>query len=296
MDKINKIELLRHSVISMSDIMLEIYIEWKNAQTSLPTDCECMAESMYQMMVCKAKNILLLSNGITLQPEPEVCIIDPSNIYPVVRSMFEMNVIFRCIYASSINDTERELLLKIWKIRGNNNLTQIRKSELDKDYQERQVAIKKENETLRKDVRNLMCELSVCHSVRDSIENCIKNESPTLKGFKFEHCEHCGSITSFRPLSFSDASKEFIQTSFAYAHYSAHSHPSYLGVEHFWKMYNLNAQENFIIEVLCHACIFLGYFMTDFYKYHESYRKFYDKKESRINSLIRQLQNEKELS
>ena len=296
LDNNKTIELLRHSVNEVSEIMLEIYKEWKDNQNTKLSDCECMAESMYQMMVCKAKNILLLSNGITLQPEPEVCIIDPSNIYPVVRSMFEMSVIFRCIYASSINDTERELLLKIWKIRGNNNLTQIRKSELDKDYQERQVAIKKENETLRKDVRNLMCELSVCHSVRDSIENCIKNESPTLKGFKFEHCEHCGSITSFRPLSFSDASKEFTQTSFAYAHYSAHSHPSYLGVEHFWKMYNLNAQENFIKEVLRHACIFMGYFMTDFYKYHESYRKFYDKKESRINSLIRQLQNEKELS
>ena len=290
------IELLRHSVNEMSDIMLDIYIEWKEKQSTTPSDCECMAESMYQMMVCKAKNILLMSNGITLQPEPEVCIIDPSNIYPVVRSMFEMNVMFRCIYASSNNDTERELLLKIWKIRGNNNLTQIRKSELDKDYQEHQVAIKKENETLRNDIRNLMCELSVCHSVRDAIENCIKNESPTLKGFKFEHCEHCGSITSFRPLSFSEASKDFTQTSFAYAHFSAHSHPSYLGVEHFWKMYNLNTQEKNIKEILRHTCIFLGYFMTDFYKYKESYRTFYDKKVSCINSLIRQLLNDKEQS
>ncbi len=295
MDKIenNKtIELLRHSVNEVSEIMLEIYKEWKDNKTTKLTDCECMAESMYQMIVCKAKSILLMSNGITLQSEPEVCIIDPSNIYPVVRSMFEMNVMFRCIYASSNNDIERELLLKIWKIRGNNNLTQIRKSELDKDYQERQVAIKKENETLRNDIRNLMCELSVSHSIRDAIENCIKNESSTLKGFKFEHCEHCGNITSFRAMNFSDASMEFTQTSFAYAHFSAHSHPSYLGVEQFWKIHNLNAQDNFIIEVLRHACIFLGYFMTDFYKYKESYRTFYDKKVSCINNLIRQILND----
>ena len=182
MNNTNTIVLLRHSANEISEIMLEIYKDWKDNQATTLSDCECMAESMYQMMVCKAKNILLMSNGITLQAEPEVCINDPSNIYPVVRSMYEMNVMFRCIYASSNNDTERELLLKIWKIRGNNNLTQIRKSELDKDNQECQVAIKKENEILRNDVRNLMFELSVCHSIRDAIENCIKNESPTLKG------------------------------------------------------------------------------------------------------------------
>jgi len=289
MDKTNTIELLRYTINDISDIMLEIYKGWKDNQTATLSDCECMAESMYQIMVCKAKNIWLMSNGITLQSEPEVCIIDPSNIYPVVRSMFEMNVMFRCIYASSNNDTERELLLKIWKIRGNNNLTQIRKSELDKDYQESQVAIKKENEMLRNDIRNLMCELSVCHSVRDAIENCIKNESPMLKGFKFEHCEHCGSITSFRALNFGDASMEFTQTSFTYAHFSAHSHPSYLGVEHFWKMYNLNAVDNFTIELLRHTCLFLCYFMTDFCKYKDSYRTFYDRKASCINNLLNQL-------
>jgi hypothetical protein len=289
MDKTNTIELLKHTIEELSDIMLEIYKEWKDNQTTTLSDCECMAESMYQMMVCKAKNVLLMSKGITLQSEPEVCIIDPSNIYPVVRSMFEMNVMFRCIYASSNNETERKLLLKIWKIRGNNNLTQIRKSELDKDYQESQVAIKKENEMLRNDIRNLMCELSVCHSVRDAIENCIKNESPTLKGFKFEHCEHCGSITSFRAVSFSDASMEFTQTSFAYAHFSAHSHPSYLGVEHFWKMYNLNAENNYTIELLRHTCLFLCYFMTDYCKYKDSYRIFYDRKASCINNLLNHL-------
>lgn len=289
MDKTKTIEDLRHTIEEMSDIMLDIYIEWKEKQSTTPSDCDCMAESMYQMMICKAKNILLMSKGITLQSEPEVCIIDPSNIYPVVRSMFEMNVMFRCIYASSNNDTERKLLLKIWKIRGNNNLTQIRKSELDKDYQESQVAIKKENEMLRNDIRNLMCELSVSHSVRDSIENCIKNESPTLKGFKFEHCEHCGSITSFRALSFSDAAKDFTQTSFTYSHFSAHSHPSYLGVEHFWKMYNLSAVDNFTIELLRHTCLFLCYFMTDFCQYKDSYRAFYDKKASCINNLLNQL-------
>lgn len=289
MNNTNTIELLRHTIKEMSDIMLEIYKDWKNNQTTTLSDCECMAESMYQMMVCKAKNILLMSNGITLQSKPDVCIIDPSNIYPVLRSMLEMNIIFRCIYASSINDTERELLLKIWKIRGNNNLIKIPKSELNEEEQEIQLAKVEENEELRKGIHRLMSELSLSQSVRVSIEKWIKDGDATLKGFKFEHSEHSGNITSFCALSFSDAAKDFTQTSFTYPHFSAHSHPSYLGVEHFWKMYNLNAENNYTIELLRHTCLFLCYFMTDYCKYKDSYRTFYDRNEKRINKLLSEL-------
>ena len=288
MDKLNSIELLKHSVNEMSDIMLDIYIEWKEKQSSTPSDCECMAESMYQMMVCKAKNVLLMCNGITLS-NPEVCIIDPSNMYPIIRSMFEMAFMFKCIYVSSKNNLERELLLKIWKIRGNNNLTKIPKSELTKEYQEEQKLKLKENEDLVADICRLMIDLALSHTVKSSIENCLKNDSPTLKGFKFDHCEHCGNITSFRALNFSEASKEYTQTSYVYAHYSAHSHPSYIGVEHFWEMYNLNAEENFMKEILEGTILYLGRFMEDYCKYDESYRPFYSKNADRVNNLLEQI-------
>lgn len=289
MDNTNTIELLRHTIKDMSDIMLEVYKDWKDNQTTTLSDCECMAESMYQMMVCKAKNILLMSNGITLQSDPEVCIIDPSNIYPVLRSMLEMNIIFRCIYASSINDTERELLLKIWKIRGNNNLIKIPKSELNEEEQEIQLAKVEENEELRKGIHRLMSDLSLSQSVRVSIEKWIKDGDASLKGFKFEHSEHSGIITSFCALSFSDAAKDFTQTSFTYPHFSAHSHPSYLGVEHFWKMYNLKAESNFMKEVLEGAFVYLVRFMEDFCKYKETFRPFCDQNLSHIINLQNQL-------
>lgn len=286
MDKTVIQELLRQTINDLSDIMLDIYMDWKGCQPVKPSDCECMAESMYQMMVCKAKNIMYMSKGIDLLSNPKVCISDPSNIYPVLRSMFEMNVIFRCIYASSYNETERELLFRIWKIRGNNNLIKIPKAQLDKEYQEKQLEKEEENEELKTDIRKLMCELSLSNTVKESIENCIKRETSDLKGFIFEHSEHGDNITSFRALSFSAASMEFTQTSFAYDHFSSHSHPSYLVVKQFWKMYNLKGEDNFIIEQLRYTCLFLGYFMTDFYKYKESYRPFYNKNASRINKLL----------
>ena len=286
MYKTNTIELLRKTIDEISDIMLQIYIDWKRSQTETPSDCECMAESMYQMMVCKAKNVLLMSNGIALLSEPKVIISDPSTIYPVVRSMLEMNFIFRCIYASSNNDTERELLFKIWKIRGNNNLIKIPKAQLDKKQQEIQLEKSKENDTLKEDIRKLMCKLSLSNSTRNSIEKTIKDDYPNLKGFKFNHPEQSDSISSFSELSLSESSKEFTPLSFVYAHFSAHSHPSYLGVEHFWKMYNLNGEDNFIIEELHDTCCLLGYFMMDFYKYKESYRPFYNKRESDIGAAL----------
>ena len=289
LDNNKTIELLRHSVNEVSEIMLEIYKEWKDNQNTKLSDCECMAESMYQMMVCKAKNVWLMSGGITMQSEQIVCIIDPSNIYPVLRSMLEMNIIFRCIYASSINDTERELLLRIWKIRGNNNLIKIPKSELNEEEQEKQLAKVEENDELRKDIHKLMCELSLSQSVCDSIEKWIKDGDASLRGFKFEHSEQSGNITSFCALSFSDAAKDFTQTRFTYPHFSAHSHPSYLGVEHFWKMYNLKAEDNFMKEILEGALISLVRFMKDFCKYKESYRSFYVQDLSRINNFLSQL-------
>ncbi len=289
MDKTNTIELLRQSIDKMSNVMLEIYTEWKSNQTIPPTDCECMAECMYQMMVCKARNVLVMSNGITLFSDPKICVTDPSNIYPVVRSMYEMIFMFRCIYVSSKNDKERELLLKIWKIRGNNNLTQIPKNELDQESIDSQLEKIQENEMLKEEIRQLMCGLSLSQSTKDSIEDCLRPNTSMLKGFKFVHSEQTGVITSFCSLNFSDGSKELTQTSFGYSHFSAHSHPSYLGVEHFWKMYNLNAEDNFLKEILRHTFLFLGYFMTDFYKYKESYRPFYDQKATQINSLIIQI-------
>ena len=289
MDNTNTIELLRHSVNKMSEIMLEIYTAWKSNQTTPPTDCECMAESMYQMMVCKARNVLLMSNGITLFSNPKICISDPSNIYPVIRSMYEMIFMFRCIYVSTKNDKERDLLLKIWKIRGNNNLSKIPKNELDQESIDAQIEKKQENDKLKEEIRQLMCELSLSQSIKDSIEDCLRPNTSMLKGFKFVHSERTGVITSFCMLNFSDGSKELTQTSFGYSHFSAHSHPSYLGVENFWKMYNLNEEDNFLKEELRHAFLFLSYFMTDFFKYKESYRPFYIQKENQINNLIVQI-------
>ena len=290
MARTNSIQQMRRSLSEMSAIMYNIYVDWFVSERPV-TESEHIACDMYRMMLFKAKSIWLMSEGVTITPQQKDVIKDPSTIYPVLRSMYEMLFLFRCIFASSKNDVERELLLKLWKIRGNNNLILIPNNELDEESQSKKKNKKAENKALRVEVRELMDKLHLPASIRDDIESCINNASPSLKGFMFEHCEHCDAITKFRDLNFSDSTMgvDLSSASYIYSDYSAHSHPSYLGVKHFEDMYNSYAEDNFMKEILEGTILYLGRFMEDYCKYDESYRPFYSKNADRVNNLLEQI-------
>ena len=289
MDKTKTIEDLRQAVDWLSKFMFNIYVEWYASLRSPLIESERMAINMYRMMIFKAKSICQMSTGIIVIPTQKGIIPDPSTMYPILRSIYETLFLFRCIFVSSKNDTERGLLLNIWKIRGNNNLIQIPDDELDEETRYIKKSKKAENNELRKGIRELANRLSLSPTIIDNIENCINNNSPALKGFTFEHCEHCGSITAFHDLNFSDRkiSSSLSDISYIYTHYSAHSHPSYIGVKHFEKMYYSKAEDNFMREVLEGTLIYICRFMDDFCKYKESYRLFYGQRRSDIDAALR---------
>lgn len=288
MDKTKTIEDLRHTIDEMSIIMYNIYVEWKVSQSVLLTESERMAENMYRMMIFKAKSIGLMSQGVVITPTQKGIIPDPSTIYPVLRSMYELLFLFRCIFVSSRNDLERDLLLNLWKIRGYNNLIRIPDKELNKEYKDEKEFTKVENKTLRIKIRELFDKLALSPSVIDTIENSMNNNTPALKGFMFDHCEHCDNITAFRTLDFSDTTMglELSSVSYIYSHYSAHSHPSFLGVKHFEEMYYSKDEDLFMKEILEGTCIYLGRFMTNFCRYKDSYHSFYNQEESHINNIL----------
>ena len=95
-------------------------------------------------------------------------------------------------------------MLNLWKIRGYNNLIRIPDKELNKKYKDEKEFAKVENKTLRIKIRELFDKLALSPSVIDTIENSMNNNTPALKGFMFDHCEHCDDITAFRTLDFSD--------------------------------------------------------------------------------------------
>lgn len=292
MDNTNSIKLPRCSLSEMSAIMYDIYVDWFVSEKPV-TESEHIACNMYRMMIFKAMSIFQMSEGIVVIPTQKGIIPDPSTMYPVLRSMYELLFLFRCIFASSKNDKERMLLLNLWKIKGNNNLTQIPDEMLDEESAHKRESACEENEVARRDIRQLLTELSMPQSAKDKIENIIapSNIFPTLKGFVLEHCEQSDNISGFSALVFSDETlgRELSCNRYIYSHYSAHSHPSYLGVKHFEGMYENKEEDKYVKEILEHACKYLARFMEDFCKYKETYRTFYKAKENRINNLMRRL-------
>ena len=293
MDKATAIKGLRRSLGEMSTTMYKIYVEWKVSQRKSLTESEHIAENMYRMMIFKAKSIGLMSKGIVIIRTQEGIIPDPSTIYPVLRSMYELLFLFRCMFVSSRNDTERELLLNLWKIKGNNNLIQIPNVELDEISIKKKESLSDENEIFKRKIRERMTELTLPQSAIDTIENIINpsNKSPTLKGFMFKHCEQSDNITELCALAFSDATmgRELSNDRYIYSHYSAHSHPSYLGLKHFEEMYTNKEEDSYVQEILQHTCKYLNRFMKDFCEYDESYLPFYSQEENHLNNLLNRI-------
>lgn len=292
MAKTNSIQQIRRSLSEMSSIMYKIYVEWWVSEKPV-TENEHIACNMYRMMIFKAKSIWLMSKGIVIVRTQKGIIPDPSTMYSVLRSMFELLFLFKCMFVSSRNDKERELLLNLWKIKGNNNLIQIPNELLDeKSISKRDTAIE-ENEKARSEILERIAELTLPQSAITDIENIIKpnSDSSTLKGFMFEHREQGDNITSFCLKNFSDKDMgaELSGDRYIYSHYSAHSHPSYLGVKHFEEMYRNEEEYQYVQEILEHTCKHLVRFMTEFCEYKDSYRPFYKEKENRINNLMKRI-------
>lgn len=283
---------MRRSLSEMSSIMYKIYVEWWVSEKPV-TENEHIACNMYRMMIFKAKSIWLMSKGIIIVRTQKGIIPDPSTMYSVLRSMFELLFLFKCMFVSSRNDKERELLLNLWKIKGNNNLIQIPNKLLDeKSISKRDTAIE-ENEKARSEILERIAELTLPQYAITDIENIIKpnSDSSTLKGFMFEHREQGDNITSFCLKNFSDKDMgaELSGDRYIYSHYSAHSHPSYLGVKHFEEMYRNEEEYQNVQEILEHTCKHLVRFMTEFCEYKDSYRPFYKEKENRINNLMKRI-------
>jgi len=292
MDNTNSIKQLRRSLSEMSAIMYKIYVEWWLSEKP-KAEVEHIACNMYRMILFKAMSICQMSEGIVVIPSQKGIIPDPSTMYPVLRSMYELLFLFRCMFASSKNDKERELLLNLWKIKGNNNLTQIPDEMLDEESANKKESASEENEVARREIRERIVELTMPQSAKSKIENIIdpNNNFPTLKGFMLEHCEQSDNISDFSALVFSDEKmgEELSDNPFIYSHYSAHSHPSYLGVKHFEEMYPQKEEDKYVHEILVHTSKYLDRFMKEFCEYKDSYHPFYEEEERRINKLLNRI-------
>lgn len=290
MDNANSIKQLRRSLSEVSAIMYRIYVDWFVSARPM-TESEHIACNMYRMMLFKAKSIWLMSKGIVIVRTQKGIIPDPSTMFPVLRSMYELLFLFKCMFVSSRNDKEREFLLNLWKIKGNNNLIQIPDEMLDGELINKKETASNENEMLKSEMEGRMAELNLRQSIINKIDGLITPKIPMLKGFTFKHYEHSDSISDFCMKNFSDKDMgaNLSGDRYIYSHYSAYSHPSYIGVKHFEEMYYNEEVDRYVREILEHACKYLVRFMKEFCEYKDSYPPFYMENERRINNIMNRI-------
>lgn len=290
MEKDNTIERLRSSLSELSSIMYKIYVEWWVSEKPV-TKSAHIAQNMYRMMIFKAMSICQMSEGIIVIPTQKGIIPDPSTMYPILRSMYELLFLFKCMLVSPKNEKERDILINLWKIKGNNNLTLISDEIMNEDSTNRRKSASEENDIARHEIRERMTEITLPRCVINSIERIIdpNKTSPTLKAFMFKYSEPNNTITGFSELHFSDKEMgtELSDDNYIYSHYSAHSHPSYLGVKEFEEMYHNSEEGTYVQEILQHTCKYLHCFMKEFCKYNASYRLYYAQRECEINEHLK---------
>ena len=132
-------------------------------------------------------------------------------------------------------------------------------------------------------------ELSLSPAITDSIMKNAYIVSPTLKGYMFEHCDECDTITAFRELNFSDnaLNTALAGASYRYSQFSAHSHPSFLGVKSFENTYYMHEEKMETKKILEHTIHFLYLFIKDFCEYREEYRHIYEERGNRIEEIVK---------
>lgn len=254
-----------------------------------PEDKEdvAIAQCILQMAICKTRSLLQLSHGISIAPNRmDIILFDPTSMFSLLRSLYELVFTFRNIYIMTETEGERQILLYIWKICGLNNRQ--KESALPKgpnqEYYEKQKKEAKDIEIMKQEISSILAALNIKKSAKKDIERTlneiITKKSTSIKGYKFDKEVSC--ITAFRKISLT-SSPQYIykdpQLGIIYTIFSMHTHPSYLSILQFGQMYKDEQYKKQLKEVLTSACILNAHLIQDFCNFIPECQKYYEQME-----------------
>ncbi|MBQ2968864.1 MAG: hypothetical protein IJE15_00545 [Bacteroidaceae bacterium] len=254
-----------------------------------PEDKEdvAIAQCILQMAICKTRSLLQLSHGISIAPDRmDVVLFDPTSMFSILRSLYELVFTFRNIYIMTDTEDERHILLNIWKICGLNNRQKenILPKKTNQTYCEKQKKEAKDIEIMKQEISSILAALNIKKSAKKDIERTlneiITKKTTSIKGYKFDKEVSC--ITAFRKISLT-SSPQYIykdpQLGFIYTIFSMHTHPSYLSILQFGQMYKDEQYKKQLKEVLTSACIFNAHLIQDFCNFIPECQKYYEQME-----------------
>jgi hypothetical protein len=243
--------------------LLSILLKWWEGHQLGDNPIDDMTQCMMQMMMLKIRSLQVLFEGVPMVPnnQPQTLYYDLSSIAATTRGIYELAFIFHNIFVSTKDDTEREILMNIWKIRGfNNRLKAFVPEELKEDAKRNTIVIKE----LRNRTSQLLDSLEILPSARIKIEKVINKESSILKGYKYVKDDN-NRIIDFIAIDFTDASSMFNHkwSDDIYSFLSYHSHPSYLGLIQFGQIKGMEQHYETGGSFLYSACFCASKFTND---------------------------------
>ena len=107
------------------DGLFHLFYNWRKEKEGFEntvSEADAYAQCLLQMAVCKIRTIINLCDGVAVVPENRsIKVLDIPSMCSVVRSLYELTFVFHNIYVEQNSLIERNIVLKIWQIKGLNN-------------------------------------------------------------------------------------------------------------------------------------------------------------------------------
>ncbi len=260
-----QIAIMRNGLGTVCDGLFHLFYNWHRSKGKNDiSESDAIAQCILQIIVCKIRSLLDMSNGINVRPEKDtIRILDIPSLISVLRSLYEMAFVFHNIYAEQETKEERDIVLYIWKIRGLNNRQNM--SIVPLAFKEKAENEKKQIEDLKNRIISIVTNLDMSDEIRKQLINVASMKTVEIKGYRFRKDSENNRIMAFEDYRYEEGAEVLLRTDApTYRFLSIHGHPSYLGVLQFGQLFHSDTDKGFLRTILTCACKLSSTIAIDF--------------------------------
>lgn len=258
-------EIMKEALACIGDGLFHLFFCWRLSYGKKNgTEANAISQCLLQITVCKIRTLVAMCEGISLNPnELPIKALDIPSMFSVLRSLYELAFVFHNIYAEQDTNTERDLVLYLWEIRGLNNRQNLK--HVPSQYEAKEENEKIKVNELKEKIYALAAELKLPQHIMPQLKKVVTSSSVDIKGYKFKKDEHL-NIISFDSIRFEQGIEAFLGDSQAplYRFLSIQGHPSYLGILQFGQMFDSNQDVEFLKTILTCASNLASIIAIDF--------------------------------
>ena len=262
-----QIAIMRNGLGTVCNGLFHLFYNWHRSKGKNDiSESDAIAQCILQIIVCKIRSLLDMSNGINVRPEKDtIRILDIPSLISVLRSLYEMAFVFHNIYAEQETKEERDIVLYIWAIRGLNNRQNMPIIPLA--FKEKAENEKKQIEDLKNRIISIVTNLDMSDEIRKQLINVASMKTVEIKGYRFRKDSENNRIIAFEDYRYEEGAEALLRTDApTYRFLSIHGHPPYLGVLQFGQLFANDTDKEFFRTILTCACKLSSTIVVDFYK------------------------------